>query len=389
MNASTHVMIVTGEASGDLHGSRLVEALRRRRGDIHFCGMGGPELEAAGVEILFDAKKISVMGIIEVIAHGPDIFRAQRILRRRLKESRPDLLIIIDLPDFNLLLAKAAKRLGIPVYYYICPQIWAWRTSRVKTLRQRVDGLGVILPFEEPFYRRYGIDAHYVGHPLLDSVRVEDGRGSFLIRHGLDSSRKIIGLLPGSRRREIFSLLPVFLEAAALLQKKFSEPITFFLPQAATISTEDLLQAGVSRYQNVIDIQILEGKRYDAMSACNAVVAASGTVTLELSLLKVPMVVTYRLAPLTYLLGKLLVKLDFFSLVNLVGGRQIVPELLQDEVSPERIATELLPLLQDNAVRRDMLDGLSQVNAALGETGASDRVAEDILALLDRQGRPR
>lgn len=383
MSGSAEIMIVTGEASGDLHGSRLVKALLQRRSGLTFSGMGGPELAASGVKILFDAEKISVMGIIEVVVHGFDIFRAQKILRQRLRTHRPEMLVIIDLPDFNLLLAKAAKKLGIPVYYYICPQIWAWRTGRVKTLQKRVDGLGVILPFEESFYRRHHIEAHYVGHPLLDSVQIKEGRGEFLVRHKVDPSRTIIGLLPGSRRREIENLLPVFLKAAALLQNKFSKPLTFFVPKASTVSREALLQAGIRQYQGKLDIRIMEDDRYETMATCDAVVATSGTVTLELSLLNVPMVVTYRLAPLSYHVGRCLVKLDFFSLVNLIGGKEVVPELLQDEVTPERIVTKLLPLLQDRAARRKMLDGLAEVNAALGEPGASFRVAEDVLALLD------
>ncbi len=377
-------MIVTGEASGDLHGARLVEALQKLLPGARFCGMGGEELAAAGVEILFDAGKISVMGIVEVVARGADIFRAQRILRRQLRARKPDLLIIIDLPDFNLLLASCAKKLGIPVYYYICPQVWAWRSGRVKTLRQRVDGLGVILPFEESFYRDHGIAAHYVGHPLLDSVAVCKDRQQFLAENGLDSSRKYIGLLPGSRKREVAGLLPVFLEAALLIQQLSAEPPVFLLPQASTISMDDLRQAGLEEYQKKIDLRVMPKERYETMAACSAVIAASGTVTLELAILHIPMVVTYRLSGLTYILSKLLVKLDFFCLVNLVAGREIVPELLQDEVSAERIAAEILPLLAEGGRRQQMLDGLAEVNAALGTPGASARVARDIIALLEQ-----
>ncbi len=378
-------MIVTGEASGDLHGARLVEALRKRCPDIHFSGMGGPELAAAGVDILFDAEKISVMGIIEVVAHGREILKAQRILRSHLKTSRPDLLIVIDLPDFNLLLAKAAKKLNIPVYYYICPQIWAWRTGRVKTLRKRVDGMGVILPFEEEFYRKHGLKACYVGHPLLDSVEVREGPEQFFTRYDLDPGRKYVGLLPGSRKREITSLFPIFCRAASLLCNDYCEPLSFLVPKASTISSDDLLQAGIEEFGEQLDIHIIEEHRYEAMAACSAVLAASGTVTLELTILNVPMVVAYRLAPLTFFLGKLLVRLDSFCLVNLIAGSKIVPELLQNEVCPQRIAGELIPLLDEGGKRQQMLDGLKDVRSALGEQGASDRAAADILRLLEKR----
>ncbi len=377
-------MIVTGEASGDLHGARLIEALRSLVPAACFYGMGGEEMAGAGAEILFDAEKISVMGVVEVVARGADIFRAQRTLRTALRQRRPDVLVIIDLPDFNLLLAKVAKELGIPVYYYICPQVWAWRSGRVKTLRQRVDGLGVILPFEEPFYRKHGIAAHYVGHPLLDSVALRCSREEFVARHDLDPMRKYVGLLPGSRKREIAGLLPVFLEAAALIQEKSAQPPVFLLPLASTISMDDLRQAGLEEYQKTLDIVVMRQDRYETMVACSAVIAASGTVTLELAILQVPMVVAYRLAKFTYMLGRLLVKIDFFSLVNLVAGREIVPELLQHEVSAERIAAEIIPLLEDGDKRQGMLDGLAGVKAALGSPGASKRVAEDIVRLLEK-----
>ncbi len=378
-------MIVTGEASGDLHGARLIEALRSLIPAACFYGMGGEEMAGAGAEILFDAEKISVMGVVEVVARGADIFRAQRMLRTALRQRRPDMLVIIDLPDFNLLLAKVAKKLGIPVYYYICPQVWAWRSGRVKILRQRVDGLGVILPFEEPFYRKHGIAAHYVGHPLLDSVVLQCSQEEFFIRHGLDPARKYVGLLPGSRRREIAGLLPVFLEAAALIQEKSAQPPVFLLPLASTISMDDLRQAGLEEYQKRLDIVVMSQDRYQMMSACSAVIAASGTVTLELAILQVPMVVAYRLARFTYMLGKMLVKIDFFSLVNLVAGREVVPELLQQEVSAKRIAAEIMPLLEDSRKRQEMLDGLAGVRAALGSSGASKRVAEDIVRLLKKE----
>jgi lipid-A-disaccharide synthase len=375
-------MIVTGEASGDLHGANLVKAMQRREPNITFSGMGGEELAGTGVELLFDAKKVSVMGIAEVLSHLPDIRRAQKILKHHLATVRPDLLIIIDLPDFNLLLAKSAKKLGIPVFYYISPQVWAWRSGRVRTIAARVDTVGVILPFEEKFFRERGVKANYVGHPLLDTVAITESRTDFLNRHGVDPGRKCIGILPGSRSREISSLLPIFLEAALKLQEKSPEQLTFLIPLASTISEEQLEQQGLSRYKKLLDIRIVKGERYNLMAACSAVVAASGTVTLELALLCVPMIVTYKFSPLTYYLGKLLIKLKYFSLVNLIAERDIVPELLQKQVCPEVIASTLFDLTYNAQMRDEMKKGLIEVCEKLGNTGASERAAELALKIL-------
>jgi lipid-A-disaccharide synthase len=379
---TARIMIVTGEASGDLHGANLIRALRTRMPDVEVCGMGGTELTSLGVNILYDAAKVSVVGIFEVFAHLKDIILAQRVLRRRLVTHRPDLLILIDLPDFNLLLAKQAKKLGIPVFYYISPQVWAWRSGRVKTIRNRVDKIGVILPFEEEFYRKRDVNAEYVGHPLLDTVRPAIGRERFCEQHHIPLNAKCVGLLPGSRKREVHSLLPDFLEAAKMVQDSSAEKLVFLVPQASTITSQDLEKAGILQAGNFLDIRIISEERYSMMAACTAVVAASGTVTLELAILEVPMIVTYKLAPLTYYLGKLLVKLDHFSLVNLIAGYTAVPELLQDEVTPQKIAGELTELLFQPEKRQRMQAALREVRGKLGSAGASEKaacVAENLL----------
>ena len=377
------VMIIAGEASGDLHGARLVQAMRRQEPGLTFCGMGSRELAAAGVELLFDASRIAVVGLIEVLTHIPDIFAAQKILKKRMQEDRPDLLILIDFPDFNLMLAKRAKKLGIPVFYYISPQVWAWRTGRVKTIGRLVDTIGVILPFEESFYRRRGVAARYVGHPLLDSVKVTTDRDSFCRRHGINPDHKLIGLLPGSRRKEISALLPDFLATAKLLQGKYDQEFVFLLPVAATVSDEDLRNNGLEAFSGQINLHLIRENRYDMMAACDAVVAASGTVTLELAILGVPMVVVYRVSPHTYYLGRLLVRhMQFFCLVNLIAERSVVPELLQDEVNPGKIEAELVRLLFDDMARREMQMALAEVHGKLGKPGASQRAAGLALKLL-------
>ncbi len=376
------VMIVTGEASGDLHGANLVKALRAKDPELQFCGMGGPELAALGVEILFDAAKVSVVGVFEVFAHLPDIWRAQRVLRRRLIEDRPDLLILIDLPDFNLLLARKAKKLAIPVFYYISPQLWAWRSGRVKTIKARVDKMGVILPFEQEFYRLRGVAAEYVGHPLLDTVKTNTTREEFLQQQGISAATRCIGLFPGSRRREVSSLLPIFLDAADILQKNSAEKIVFFIPRAATIGLEEFAAAGLDNYSQALDIRIIEKNRYDMMAACGAVVTASGTVTLELAILEVPMIVVYKLAPLTYQLGRRLIKVKFFSLVNLIAGYAAVPELLQHEVTATAIAAELSAITTLPARKKRMQQALSEVREKLGASGASAKAAAVALEML-------
>jgi lipid-A-disaccharide synthase len=374
---SKKIMIVTGEASGDLHGANLVRALRAQCTEISFCGMGGTELASLGVEILCDADKVSVVGITEVFSHLKDIFTALSILKRRMISDPPDLLIIIDLPDFNLILAKKAKKLGIPVFYYIAPQVWAWRSGRVRTIKRRVDKLGVILPFEENYFKQKGVDTEYVGHPLLDTVKTTLTRDDFLQKYDIGADQRCIGLLPGSRKKEIITLLPYFLGAAELLQKneKKLNSLVFLIPQASTITRKDLDDAGLADCQEQLNIKVITDDRYNMMSVCDGAVAASGTVTLELAILKIPMVVVYKLTNITYLLGRLLVKLDHFSLVNLIAGKTAVPELLQHEVTAANIAQKLATLIGETEEREQTLSDLHEVRIRLGERGASEKAA--------------
>ncbi|MHB8987730.1 MAG: lipid-A-disaccharide synthase [Desulfobulbia bacterium] len=376
---SPRIMIVAGEASGDMHGARLIAALKEQAPGAQICGIGGPELTRQGVEILYDASRLAVVGIVEVISHFRFIREAMRALEKRLREQPPDLLILIDYPDFNLILAKKAKRLGIPVFYYISPQVWAWRSGRVKTIKKLVDRMGVILPFEQEFYRKFGMNVDFVGHPLMDAVQPTRSREDFLHSLGIAPESTVIGILPGSRKREIAGMLPVFLAAAKRMQEQMTPKPVFVLPLAPTLSEEDLLDNGLA--EAGVEVRVVRENRYDLMGACSAVMAASGTVSLELAILNVPMVISYRVSPLTYFLGRRLIKVQYASLVNLVADREVVPELLQDEAVPEKIAQATMRLIENQAERTRMLAGLAEVRERLGGPGASERSARLALNL--------
>ena len=380
------VMIVAGEASGDLHGANLVRAMQSQAQDLHFCGMGGKELEQTGVEMLCDASKLAVVGITEVLSHLGDILRARRTLIERMRQQRPALLILIDYPDFNLWLAATAKELDIPVFYYISPQIWAWRRSRIHTIKQLTDRIAVILPFEQKYYAQQDCHVDFVGHPLVDTVKPLMDRAEFMALHRIDPTKKLIGLLPGSRKKEIAALLPDFLAAARLLAGDHPEAYTFLIPQASTITRQVLDENGLAAWHHSMDFRVISDDRYSLMAACDAAVAASGTVLLELAILGIPMVATYRTSRFTYLLGRILVRhLTYFSLVNLIGNRAIIPELLQDAVIPGQIAHELTVLLEDQQTRGTLQAGLREVQQKLGGPGASDRAAAIALQVLSNR----
>lgn len=376
------VMIITGEASGDMHGANLIRAMQEEAPGLLVCGMGGPELIACGMEVLYDAARLSVVGLIEVFSHLVDIRAAMAVLEARLASERPDLLILIDLPDFNLMMAKRAKKLGVPVFYYISPQVWAWRSGRVKKIKRLVDRMAVILPFEQEFYRQRGMEVDFVGHPLLDTVKTTTSRREFLDRLGIKPGfRPVIGILPGSRVGEVRTMLPIFLAAARLLAAEVG-PLVCLLPVAAALDDEFLAASGLAGCD--LEVHAIREDRYDLMAACDAVMAASGTVTLELAILGVPMVVAYRVSRLSHFLGRWLIKVKYASLVNLVAGEKIVPELMQHEATPEKVNRALRPLLCETGSAERMREGLARVVRQLGDPGASRRAA---LLALELTGR--
>ncbi len=370
-----NILIVAGEASGDLHAAGFISSIRRLLPDVHIHGIGGQKMEAAGLDCLFPSSELAVVGLIEVFSHLRPIIGAYRKVVRWLEDKRPDLCVLVDYPEFNLLIARKAKAFGIPVFYYITPQVWAWRQGRVKKLRRYTDAMAVILPFEEPFFRSHGVNATFVGHPLLDVVHAPCSREEFCANHGLLPDRRIVGLFPGSRRGEIARILPHMLDAARRIRRDV--PVAqFVIPLAPGLAgdvkrlvREQVVSSGLT------GIEVVEDQAYGAMSASDAVLLASGTVTLEAAILGVPMVVTYKVSPLSHMVGQYLIKVPFISLVNLVAARQIVPEILQEAVNGRTLAGELLPLLTDESRRRRMLDGLAEVRRRLGSPGAASRAA--------------
>jgi lipid-A-disaccharide synthase len=374
--SKAEIMIVSGETSGDMHAARVLQALQVHLPHLKAYGMGGHGLRQVGMEILVDAADMAVVGIIEVLAHLGSIVSAQNILHDALKKRRPQLLLLIDYPDFNLMLAKKARRLKIPVFYYISPQVWAWRSGRVKTIRKLVDQMAVILPFEKKFYARHGVDVTYVGHPLAEHVKPTLAREAFLAKHGIKIQKNVVGILPGSRRKEIAAMLPVFLKAATLLNK-IHPHTTYLLPLAPALCRKDLEDNGLGDYP--VDIHVIEGDRYDLMASCDLVMAASGTVTLELALLQIPMLVSYKLSALTYFLGRRFINVDFASLVNLVAGEEVVPELIQDDATPEKIAQAVQQIWPGSRAHTEMISKLGDVKGTLGQGGTAENVAKLVL----------
>lgn len=371
------VMLVVGEASGDVHGAQLMQALTAREPSLKAYGVAGEMLRQTRFETLLNVSGLTGMGLVELLGNAGNLWRAYWLLRRTLRERRPDLLVLIDFPEFNLRLARLAKSLGIPVLYYVSPQIWAWRRGRVRQIARLVDQMAVVFPFEVSFYERYGVKVRFVGHPLLNAVRVVQGREIVLPKLGLDPAKPTVALLPGSRRREVEYHLPVMLEAAARL--KSERDVQFVCVRASTVDAQDV---GCILKQGPFSMPVVETERYDVLNAADLVWTASGTATLETALLLKPMIIVYRLSWLTYLLARLLVKVDHIGMVNLIADERIVPELVQDELKPERIIEESRVLLDNQNVRGRIVEKLTRLRERLGSPGAAERVAEMALGMM-------
>lgn len=371
-------MIIAGEASGDLHGAKLVAAMRARDPSLFICGVGGHALRQAGVRILVEASELSVVGITEVFSKIGSLWKGASRVKKLLKSLHPDLLIIIDFPDFNLHAAAIAKREGIPVFYYISPQVWAWRKSRIKKIKRLVDHVGVILPFEEDFYRQYDVPTTFVGHPLLDQdayVRTDNTPLE-------DEAGTVIGLLPGSRDKEVARNLPVMLAAAEHIRQRYPDA-RFVVSQAPSVDS-DILDRILDSCDSQIDVRKSTDPVGRVFQACRLVIAVSGTVTLEAALSATPTVIIYRVSSLSYWIGRALIQVEHIGLINLIAGRQIVPELIQKEAAPQPIAECVLALLDAPQKLEQMRQELVLARDRLGGPGASDRAAALALELLER-----
>jgi len=371
--------VVATEASADLHAARALEELRLLRPDLAAFGMGGPKLAAAGLECLHRAEEMSVMGLAEVLPKIPVILRILGDLARAAAERRPKVALLVDSPDFNLRLAERLKKLGVKVVYYVSPTVWAWRRGRVKKIARVVDRMLCILPFEEPFYAGTGVSARFVGHPFAERALPRSAE-AYRAELQLPPRRTTVALVPGSRRSEVKRIFPAMLEAAERLRRRhpdaqFVVPVAPGLPAAAL---EEHLAA-----HRTLEVRLVPGRADAVVGASDAALVKSGTSVLEAALMLRPMVAVYKLSWISYWVARLLVRLTHFTLVNLLAGRAVVPELLQAQASPERMADELERLLSDPAAREEQLTGLREVRRSLGEPGAPRRVAEEVARMAE------
>ncbi|MBI5406103.1 MAG: lipid-A-disaccharide synthase [Nitrospirae bacterium] len=375
------VLMIAGETSGDIYGAELARHLYKLT-PLSLTGIGGKRMREAGVDILYDSSEISVVGLSEILPRLRAIIRAYRIVTGLIKSRSTDFVILIDYPGFNIRVAGVAKRCGIPVVYYISPQIWAWKKGRLRLLAQRVKKMIVILPFEEAIYKEAGVDCSFIGHPLVDEVLNTRPLGETIHKYGIDKDQPVIGLFPGSRIGEVNALLPDILEAARIL-KDDNPQIRFVMAVADSLDFQQIHEAiSRSSLDVKMDIKIIKGEANDVLNICDIIIAASGTITLQAALLEKPMVILYKLSPITHAIARLLVQINHIGLVNILAGRRIVPELLQREVTPDRIAAEVKKMLYDKDYYARIKKDLYDVKITLGPPGASERVARVIAGML-------
>jgi lipid-A-disaccharide synthase len=375
------LLLVAGEASGDLHGSNLARALRAQQPTLHLLGVGGRRMREAGVELLFDIRDLAVVGAVEAVHSLRTLWTVYRMLLDTVERTRVDAVLLIDFPGFNLKLARAMAQRDIPILYYIAPQIWAWHPGRLKKIRRRVRKLFVILPFEAALYQAANIDAEFVGHPLVDLVPLSGSKAEACARCGLDPAAPIIGLLPGSRRSELHYLLRPMLEAAAQIHAQVTAA-QFILPLAETLRPGDVQGALESA---PIPVRLVQRQTYEVMQAADVLLVASGTATLEAALIGTPMVLAYKAHLLTYLLARLVMRVSRIGLPNIIAGRAIVPELWQYHVTAENMAAQALALLTSPERATAMRTELAILRSQLGAPGVPERVANRIRRYLDTQ----
>lgn len=371
------IVLIAGEASGDRLGASFIRSASRLRPDLTFEGVAGPQMRAAGCSPWFDAQDLAVMGLFEVLAHLPRILKIKRAVQRRLLADPPDVLLGIDAPDFNLRVEKLARRAGISTVHYVCPSVWAWRESRVKTIRKACDRVLCLLPFEPEFLARHGVDGRFVGHPLADDIGDTQDRDAARRRLGLGDGT-VVAILPGSRRGEVSRLGPCFAQSAAWMAAR-RPGISFAIP-AATPALRELIERQFEEFAPGCDRHIVDGMAHDVLAACDAALLASGTVTLEAMLLKRPMVVAYKLAPLTYLVGRLfpLIKIKYMSLPNLLADAPLVPEFVQSEASPEALGAGVFKWLDSPDACAELVKTFDTLHDRMRRS-AGDRSAAEVL----------
>ena len=379
---STQILISAGEASGDMYAARLAAALRARA-DVHLFGMGGPRMRDAGVELIADCSEVSLVGIVEIAKKLPALNRVWKRLLGEAMHRKPPLAILTDFPGFHLRLARALKRQGVSNVYFVCPQFWAWRPWRANLVRRRFARGLCIFPFEQEWYRSRGVPADFIGHPLVGNVAATRSRAEFAASIGLDADKPIVALLPGSRGGEISHHVPPLMQACHLINK--SRSVQFVLGLAPGMD-----KAGMAEYlPSDLSVHVVEDATYDALGAADLAIVSSGTATVEAALMDTPMIVIYRLAPLTAAVARLLVRTPMFAMVNLIAGKRVVPELFQEDFTPERVANEAIRLLDSTEARAEMRRGLAEVRQKLGPPGAIDRAADIIAAMLNAsEGKP-
>ncbi|MCX5680374.1 MAG: lipid-A-disaccharide synthase [Candidatus Omnitrophica bacterium] len=378
MAPTKKILIICGEPSGDLHASNLVKDIMSLDSSIRFFGMGGSLCKKAGVEIVFDPSGLALIGLVEVLKNIFTVGRAYHAILKKTDAEKPDLAILVDYPGFNLRLAAELKKRSIPVAYYISPQVWAWGRDRVNIIKRCVKRILVFFKFEEELYRTYGIDAQFVGHPLIDMVKMSVQKEAFLKKHGLSRDKPVLALLPGSRRNEVRTLLPVMAAAAAIM-KKSGNDIQFAVSKHPDLDIElyrKTLQA------SGVDAKLIEGDTYDLVGSSDLALVASGTATLETAIIGTPLVITYKVSLGTFIAYKLVTRTQFLGIVNIIAGKEIAPEFLQYEASPDKIAAKLSELIRDKSKLNAMRDELALVKLSLGPPGASLHAAHAILSLL-------
>ncbi|MFT3742127.1 MAG: lipid-A-disaccharide synthase [Gammaproteobacteria bacterium] len=374
------VLIISGEASGDHHAAELVKAVHQLDPTVHFLAMGGEKLRAAGAEIIVDSKPLAVVGAIEILRHIVPIFKAWRTVRRTIRQTPLDLVVLIDYPEFNLQMAKAAKKAGVKVLYYITPQVWAWKQKRLKTIRERVDKVLVIFPFEQPFYQRAQIPVEYVGHPLAGKVQPTQLSTAMREQLKIAPTDRAIGLLPGSRQGELRRLLPVILQAAELLLAQHPN-LVFILPLASSLEVSDIQPYLVNAS---LPLKIISDSKdhYNALQLCEAAIVTSGTATLEVALLGIPMVIIYKVAASTYHIVKRIIKIPYIGLCNIVAEKKVVQELIQHDANSTQIAAEIQHILTDTAYQTSMRAELNTLKNKLGDGEGAQRAARALLKLV-------